>query len=39
MDSSQTQHTNRAYEVELRGLRTGLIKMGENADRHGHLGS
>jgi phosphate transport system protein len=28
MDSTQPQHTNRQYEVELRGLRTGLIKMG-----------
>jgi len=28
MDSTQTQHTNRQYEEELRGLRTGLIKMG-----------
>lgn len=28
MDSTQPQHTNRQYEEELRGLRTGLIKMG-----------
>jgi phosphate transport system protein len=28
MDTTQPQHTNRQYEEELRGLRTGLIKMG-----------
>lgn len=28
MDGSHLQHTNRQYEVELRGLRTGLITMG-----------
>lgn len=28
MNSTQTQHTNRQYEEELRGLRAGLIKMG-----------
>ncbi|HTW87791.1 MAG TPA: phosphate signaling complex protein PhoU [Candidatus Binataceae bacterium] len=28
MNLTQTQHTNRQYEEELRGLRAGLIKMG-----------
>jgi phosphate transport system protein len=28
MDTVQPQHTNRQYEVELRDLRAGLIKMG-----------
>jgi phosphate transport system protein len=28
MDTTQPQHTNRHYGEELRGLRTGLIKMG-----------
>ncbi len=28
MDSTQTQHTNRQYEEDLRALRSGLIKMG-----------
>lgn len=28
MDTTQPQHTNRQYEEDLRGLRTGLIKMG-----------
>src|SRR2546427_11662671 len=30
---SQPQHTNRQYEVELRGLRAGLLKMGGLVER------
>src|SRR5260370_37398171 len=33
MDNSQPQHTNRQYEVELRGLRANLLKMGGLAER------
>jgi len=33
MDSSQTQHTNRQYEEDLRALRAGLLKMGGLVER------
>jgi phosphate transport system protein len=33
MDSTQPQHTNRAYEEELRGLRANLLKMGGLVER------
>jgi phosphate transport system protein len=33
MDNSQPQHTNRQYEVELRGLRANLLKMGGLVER------
>lgn len=33
MDNTQPQHTNRQYEVELRGLRAGLLKMGGLVER------
>ncbi len=33
MDHSQTQHTNRQYEEELRGLHAGLLKMGGLVER------
>lgn len=33
MDNNQPQHTNRAYEEELRGLRASLLKMGGLVER------
>jgi phosphate transport system protein len=33
MDNPQLQHTNRAYEEELRGLRANLLKMGGLVER------
>jgi phosphate transport system protein len=33
MDTTQPQHTNRAYEEELRGLRANLLKMGGLVER------
>jgi len=33
MDNTQLQHTNRAYEEELRGLRANLLKMGGLIER------
>jgi phosphate transport system protein len=33
MDNTQPQHTNRAYEEELRGLRANLLKMGGLVER------
>jgi phosphate transport system protein len=33
MDNTQPQHTNRAYEEELRGLRASLLKMGGLVER------
>ncbi len=33
MDNSLPQHTNRQYEEELRGLRSGLLKMGGVVER------
>jgi phosphate transport system protein len=33
MDNSLPQHTNRQYEEELRGLRSGLLKMGGLVER------
>jgi phosphate transport system protein len=33
MDNAQLQHTNRAYEEELRGLRANLLKMGGLVER------
>jgi phosphate transport system protein len=33
MDNTQHQHTNRQYEEDLRGLRSGLLKMGGLVER------
>jgi phosphate transport system protein len=33
MDNSQTQHTNKQYEEELRDLRADLVKMGGLVER------